>query len=218
MTPLVVFDLDGVLIHSAPGIRHSLDHALTSAGMDAATDSEAFDLLGPPLHAGLTTLIQRRSHSLDVVDGLVATFRTEYATASLRLTTLYPGAIELLQSLGSDGYRTALATSKARPATEALLAALGLDVLLDPVGCPVDVVADTKSDILGRVLAQADVAATDAVMVGDRSHDMIAARALGTWAIGAQWGYGSYDELIEAGAHVVANSPAHVAQLIAERR
>ena len=213
--PLVVFDLDGVLIDSAPGIRHSIDHALASVGLAAATDDEARAMLGPPLHSGFGRLVAERAEHAALVEQLVGAFRADYASASLRLTSLHDGSVELIHQLRNAGYRTALATSKARPATEPLLAQFGLDVLLDPIGCPRDVVNDSKSDVLRWVLQQADADGSGAVMVGDRSHDMLAAREVGAWALGAGWGYGSEDELLQSGAHAVAHTVDEVLELVA---
>jgi phosphoglycolate phosphatase len=214
---LIVFDLDGVLIDSAPGIRHSLDHALACAGLAPSSDDEALALMGPPLHSGIGQLVAARGGDGGSVEQLVADFRRIYAVVSMRLTTVHVEAVDLVVALRARGHRTALATSKPRPATEPLLAQFGLDMLLDPIECPVDVAADSKTDVLRRVIQTVGAEAREVAMVGDRSHDMIAALHLGAWAVGAGWGYGSHDELIAAGAHVVARRPDDVLRAIEER-
>jgi phosphoglycolate phosphatase len=211
---VVVFDLDGVLIDSGAGIRHSLDVALVSLGLDAASDDEARALLGPPLHEGMTSLLRGRAMAADTADTLVAAFRADYVETSRRLTTLYDGVLATIDRLVEGGHRVALATSKPRPATEPLLAQFGLDQRLHPIGCPIDVATDTKTDVLRRVLDTVGPSRGVTVMVGDRSHDMIAARALGVQAIGALWGYGTRSELIDAGAHRLAAAPGDLDDLV----
>lgn len=209
---LVVFDADGVIFDSSAGIRHSLDHVLSTCGLPPASDAEAHSLLGPPLRSGLTSLVNDRMLPSSVITELEAGFRHDYASTSLRLTRLYPGIRGLLRRTAERGHRIAIATSKPRAATEPLLRHFELEPFFIDVECGVE--AESKSDVLGRVLQGAGTMAIPAVMIGDRSHDMSAAQHHGIRGLGAGWGYGSYDELIAAGADAVAAQPWHIDALI----
>jgi phosphoglycolate phosphatase len=209
---LVVFDADGVIFDSSAGIRHSLDHALSSCGLPPASNAEAHSLLGPPLTSGLTSLVNDRMLSRSIVTELEAGFRHDYASTSLRLTRLYPGITELLQRMAERGHRIAIATSKPRAATQPLLRLFELEHFFVDVECGIE--AESKSDVLGRVLQGVGRSARPAVMIGDRSHDMTAAQHHGIRGLGAGWGYGSYDELMAAGADAVAAQPWHIDALI----
>ena len=223
---LVVFDLDGVLVDSALGIRGSVDVSLAGAGLARLDDGELASLLGPPIRNGLGQILERRRLSSDliasIIDGLVDTFRSDYADRSLLLTQVFPGIESSMDVMASRGHRLALATSKPRLATVALLDHFGLARRLDPVGCPVDVAHDTKTDVLARVLEQTVQPAGPVrsrrrvVMIGDRWHDMCAARELGCRAIGVLWGYGTPDELADAGADVIVEAPGDLAAAIEE--
>jgi phosphoglycolate phosphatase len=206
----VVFDFDGVLVDSAIGIRYCLDVALRSLELDVASAVEARSLLGPPLHAGMTQVLLGRGEDPALADRLVERFRAEYVTASLQMTRVFPEVPEMLRELLRRGKQIGLATSKPAPATHALLDHLDLRAHLHPVGCPVDVVHDTKTDVLREVLRCAGMADDAAVMIGDRRHDIEAARALGLRSIGVLWGYGSTEELATAGADVLVSSPTDV--------
>ena len=210
---LVVFEAEGVLFDSSAGIRHRLDHALSSCGLPPASDAQAHSLLGPPLRSGLTSLMNDRMLSSPVVITELEPFRHDYASTSLRLTRLYPGIRELLRRTAAQrGHRIAIATSKTRAATEPLLQLFEVERSFVDVECGIE--AESKSDVLGRVLQSAGARAMPAVMIGDRSHDMAAAQYHGIRGLGAGWGYGSYDELIATGADAVADQPWHIHALI----
>jgi len=99
-------------------------------------------------------------------------------------------------------------TSKRKDFAARIVAALEFGGAISGVyGTEPDGSVDDKANLLAAVLRAEGIDAQHAVMVGDRSHDMIGARANGVRAIGVLWGYGSREELEAAGAHVVAATP-----------
>ena len=117
-------------------------------------------------------------------------YRERYVTASLTETTVAPGIPEALDAL--DGRRKAVATSKPKAFADPLLEAMGLAAHFEVVAGPdLNARAEDKTETLGRALHE--LGPTRAVMVGDRSFDILAAHAHGLPAIGVTWGIGTHE-------------------------
>lgn len=214
-TSAVLFDLDGVLVDSRKPFAASVNHALGSVGNPRRTDRELARYLGPPLAATFAELVGEPVDSPVVAD-CVSRYRVHYAVVSLTDTRVNPGIREALDTLG-DIYRLGVATSKPRALAEPLLRALGLRARFDVVAGP-DLVAlaEPKSHTIGVALDELAVAAPCAVMVGDRSHDIVGARAHEMPSIGVTWGIGDHGELVDAGADIVVDSPSDLTSAVAE--
>jgi phosphoglycolate phosphatase len=201
MTPAaVLFDLDGVLADSRIAITSCLNHALAAVGAPTRDPDELARLIGPPLLEVFSALA-----GPDRAPDAIVAYRDRYTTVSLEQTTTYPGAVETLAQIAATA-PTALATSKpiafAQPLCERLGLAEHLTVLEGPT---LDVPAETKAQTVARALAGLDLeAGADAVLVGDRRHDVEGAHANGIRCIGALWGFGDRAELEAAGADGLA--------------
>ena len=201
----VVFDLDGVLVDSRTAITSCIRHALDAQGLP----EEPLDLLerfiGPPLTLAFAELTGHSQDS-ELVLACLASYRARYAEASLRETTVFAGIPEALATL-SDDHRLAVATSKPLAFAEPLLRALDLRDELDHVAAP-DLNAHQEDKETTIRSALSALGARRAVMVGDRSFDIIGAHACDIPAIGASWGIGSTHELTAAGAEVIVDTPS----------
>jgi len=144
------------------------------------------------------------------VQELVADYRARYAATSLTGTVLQPGIAEALGCLAEDA-TLAIASSKPLRFTGPLIERLGLASLFAAVVAPTPKLdGETKTQTLARAIAivEGGRSAAARAMIGDRRHDMHAARELGCRALGALWGYGSASELREAGAESLVATPA----------
>jgi phosphoglycolate phosphatase len=143
---------------------------------------------------------------------VVATYRAHYEAAYLTQTRVFDGVPAMLDEL-SRHEALAVATSKSSDFAQPLLDALGLAGFFTVVAAADPrTSADDKSAIVARALAA--LGASSAAMVGDRSFDMLAARSHALRAIGVGWGIGTHEELLEAGAEVIAASPAELLALL----
>jgi phosphoglycolate phosphatase len=203
----VLFDLDGVLVDSRAAIAGCMNHALTANGFAPRRAEELHRFIGPPLAAGFADLTGA-AHDSALVAACVAAYRDRYATASLRDTTVVPGIEGALAGLADD-HALAVATSKAATFAEPILHALGLRRFFAAVAGPdTAALAEDKADTVARAL-DALGRPEHAVMVGDRSFDVAAARAHGLAAIGVTWGIGDAAEL--AAADALVDDPADLA-------
>ncbi len=211
--PAVLFDLDGTLVDSRPGIVAATNATLRELGVPERPEAELSAGIGPPLHDTLARLLGRPAEELDDV---VAGYRARYATLMRSGTLVYPGVEDLLARLAAAGHPLAVATSKSQLLAAALLEHLGLAGRFAAILGPVPPSREEKAGTVARALSALELApGADAVLVGDRRHDVDGGRANGLAVLGAAWGYGTRDELVDAGAAGVAETPADVPGLLA---
>jgi phosphoglycolate phosphatase len=204
----VLFDMDGTLADSRPGIVTSMRATLLALGLPVPPEAELVANIGPPLHETFSALLGRAQAD---VEDVVAAYRARYAQEMLAGTHVYPGIPELLARLHDAGHPLAVATSKAQPLAVALLGHLGLAGRFAAIRGPVPPSREQKAGTVARALAALGVpAGGNAILVGDRRHDVDGGRANGLRVVGAAWGYGTRAELEAAGAAGVAETAADV--------
>jgi phosphoglycolate phosphatase len=208
----VIFDLDGVLIDSRAAITSCLNRALAANGLPERPPEQLYRFIGPPQSGAFSELVGEPVDS-PRVRACIASYRECYAETAQANTDVFPGIPEALEALGRT-HRLGLATSKPRPFAESLLRGFGLRERFAAVAGPEFDSHDDKTATLGRALAA--LGETRAVMVGDRSFDMLAATAHGLPGIGVAWGIGSREELSEAGARAIVAAPADLPGAVAE--
>ena len=168
----ICFDLDGTLTDPKEGIVRSIQYALGRLGVSPMPDAD--DLLwciGPPLLESLKKLLgdaERARMALSF-------YRERFADIGLYENKIYPGIRELLAALKSIERTTFVATSKPTIYAEKIIHHFSLSGYFDTIyGSELDGTRSYKSDLLAWVLRQEQLEAKTTIMVGDRSHDMIA--------------------------------------------
>jgi phosphoglycolate phosphatase len=194
----VLFDLDGTLVDSLQDLTDAVNHMLSGFGRPALTPSEVQQLVGK----GARNLIQRAlaTDSPDDIESGLATFTEFNATHIADKSCLYPGAQNLLQQLAADGIRLAVVSNKNESLSRLILKALDVDAYFDCIAGG-DSFAEMKPSPLPllRVIEGLNCIPAQAVMVGDSINDIQAGNLAGIVTIGCTWGYGSSEELNEAG-------------------
>jgi phosphoglycolate phosphatase-like HAD superfamily hydrolase len=186
---LVLFDLDGTLTDSAQGIVSSFRHALGEVGAVVPEGDLASRIVGPPMHHTL-----RQMGLGDDTDAAIAAYRADYMTRGWAINRLFDGIPALLKDLRAAGVRLAVATSKAEPTAQRILAHFGLDEHFEVIaGASVDGTRAAKADVVAHALAQLQPLPERVLMVGDRSHDVEGAAEHGIDTVVVGWGYGRAD-------------------------
>jgi len=213
--PILVFDLDGTLMNSREGILRCIAHALRTLGRDVPDEADLERLIGAPLRQMFVTLLG----SGDMADSAVGVFRERYGSEGLYECCLYPGIAEALEVLERESAAMFVATSKPRHYAEQVLAHFGLTRFFRRIyGSEFTGERADKSELLEHLIREETLTPSDVVMIGDRQHDVAAALANGTESIGVLWGYGSAEELRDAGAAHLCVSPAELQQQLATLR
>lgn len=207
---IVLFDLDGTLSDSAPGILAALRHAFAVNGLPPLDPHTERVILGPPFYESLPPLIGGAERLPDVI----AAYREHYGNGGMFDTLAYDGIADVLAALHARGDRLAVATSKPEPYAVPIVEHLGLAGYFETIGGDeLDGSLGTKALVIEKVLGRLGVqGGDDVLMVGDRAHDVVGARAHGIGCLGAGWGYGQPGELVGAGARAVL---AHPRELLA---
>jgi phosphoglycolate phosphatase len=205
----VLFDFDGVLVDSRQPFARSVNAALAEHGLSERPEAELYKYLGPPLHETFRSLVGDRAP----IQACVDSYRERYGRLSGSETTVFPGIRGMLEPLHRET-PLVIATSKPQALAEPLAEALDLSrFFVAVVGPSLASEDEQKTVTVGRSL-QALSPDARPVMVGDRSHDIVAAHANDLPAIGVLWGIGTRDELLGAGADALAGSPAELAAML----
>jgi phosphoglycolate phosphatase len=209
---LVLFDLDGTLVDSTPGIWASVRVAAAALGLPAPTAEQLRRMVGPPLQEGFALVLGVPAAD---VPRAVAAYREHYAAGALLDVTVHDGIRALLARLTEDGATLAITTSKPEPFAVRVLEHTGLRPSFASVhGATMDGAVRNKDQVVALALA-APPAGERPVLVGDRAHDVLGAAAHGLPCIGAGWGPAPSGELADAGAVIVA-TPAEVPAALAD--
>ena len=205
--PAALFDLDGTLTESGPGIIASVRHAAAALGHTIDPAEDLSWVIGPPLE----TLMQRvlAPFGDTRLSEAMAAYRADYGTAGLFNSRVYPGIEAALDGFRAAGWRMFVATSKRGDFARRILQHFGLaDRFRAIYGSDGAGALAQKSDLIRHILHREALRPAATVMIGDRSYDIDGARANGVKGIGVAWGYGQNGELHEAGADAIADTPA----------
>jgi phosphoglycolate phosphatase len=208
----VLVDLDGTLTDPFEGIAGCIRHAMRSMELEAPQEDELHGAIGPPLRQSFARLLARLGAAGRVEEAL-RSYRERFSAVGLLENRVYPGVPELLGELNAAGCRLFIATSKPTVFARRIVDHFGLSGYFAGVyGSELDGRLENKGDLIRFVLEEEGIAANDAAMIGDRSHDVVGAKANGVFAVGVLWGYGSVEEL--EGADVRCDSPGEVARFL----
>jgi phosphoglycolate phosphatase len=207
---LVLFDLDGTLVDSSPGIYASVRAAAAAVGLPDPSADQLRAMIGPPLQDGFALVL---GVPLPDVDRAVAAYRAHYAAGPVLDVTVHDGIPEMLDALRAAGAVLTVATSKPAPFAVRVLEHTGLlPAFADVHGATFDGAVRHKDQVVAAALA-AHPGGRRPVLVGDRSHDVLGAAAHGVPCIGAGWGPAEEGELADAA--VVVATPAEVPPAVA---
>ncbi len=194
----VLFDLDGTLTDPFEGITGCVQYALEKMGIKSPEKEELKHFIGPPL---TDSFMQTFSLTKEEAEQAVAYYRERFSTVGMFENAVYPGIPSLLQQLRAEGISLAVATSKPTVFSVEILKHFGLYDCFDlVVGSELNGHRVEKDQVIAKVLADCGAENQKVMMVGDRHFDVSGAKKCHLPCIGVLYGYGSREELTEAGA------------------
>jgi phosphoglycolate phosphatase len=209
----ILFDLDGTIVDSAPGITATLAYMFEQLGKPIPTPSELLRYVGPPLLdsfrdlAGFTP--EESARALEI-------YREKYLNVGAYDATQYPGVGLVLKAVHESPLPMSLATSKPETPATLILEHFNLARYFDIItGASDDEVRSAKKDVVAEALIRLAAMGADVsrpVLVGDREHDVHGAAANNVPTIFVDWGYGSVAE--QAGSIAVVKTPEELEKLL----
>jgi len=208
----ILFDLDGTLIDPREGIIGSLKYMLRELRLSSPPESELEQYIGPPLQENVASLLGPNDPA-KIAKG-IELYREHFALKGVYQSTIYPGINTTLKTLHQNSAKLFVATSKPLTYTNRILDHFELRTFFSGIyGAELDGTRAKKGELIGYLLQNESLRPEESCMVGDRSHDIIGALENHITAIGALWGYGSYEELTAVGANVLCESPSDLIQI-----
>ncbi|WP_028519328.1 HAD hydrolase-like protein [Ruminococcus flavefaciens] len=207
----LLFDLDGTLTDSTEGILGCLVYAIERMGFEVPEDTNKF--LGPPIRQSFAEFLGMNGEQ---VDEAVRIFRERYSDTGLFENRVYDGITGMLERLKSGGKRLMVATSKPQVYAVRIFERFSLAQYFEIVGgAELDGSRDYKDQVIEYVLAKAGITDRSSVlMIGDRRQDVLGAHKSGLKCMGILWGFGSMEELTQAGADYIARTPQEAADML----
>ncbi|MGD0482568.1 MAG: HAD hydrolase-like protein [Terracidiphilus sp.] len=210
--PVLIFDLDGTLTDSKPGIVGCLREVLDARKISGYDSLDRF--IGPPVEEWAAELLP--DGSAEDRAALASEYRACYDRVGWSNNSVYPGVAEMLAQLHGNGFPLYVCTSKHEHFAVRILEKFGIaQYFIAIYGDRTDYESHSKSDLLARILSRHAIDHACVWMVGDRSFDIEAAHLNGIRCVAAAWGYGTPEELAQADA--VAATPGDVIGMIRAR-
>ena len=205
----VVFDLDGTLVDTSPGIIESVKYAVKEFNYPVLTQEQLLSFIGPPLK---TSFIRCCGCDDSVAERLTETYRNYYRQGAILNARLYDGIIELLKELYNADIQLTVATSKPQTFAEQIIFHFGLERYLSAIR-GADIYGKlTKADLISQCVKDFDL--SGCIMVGDTVYDAKGAEETGISFIAVSYGFGNLKE-IKACRHVgVAQTPLDLLKML----
>lgn len=212
MYKTVLFDLDGTLTDPGLGITNSVAYALKKYGIEVSDREKLYSFIGPPLKDSFKKYY---GFSDEKAMEAIMYYREYFKDKGIFENEVYDGIKELLRRVKESGRKIVLATSKPEEFALRILEHFELTEFFDVVaGASMDEKRNKKGDVIKYALEKGCLTPEDAVMIGDREHDVLGAQENGIDTIGVLYGYGSRDELEKVGAMHIAETVDDVYALL----
>lgn len=211
----VLFDWDGTVADTRPGIFNSVRYAIGQYGIADKPDDELRYFIGPPLYDGFEHVF---GVSPELANELTETYRVYYRDKGIFECNVYEGVGDLLRELHDAGVKTAVVSSKPKEFLDRLVEHFGLADHLDAVvGPAMDNHNSNKTVLVNQALKELMLLPSTVAMIGDRHFDMEGAKAAGVNAVGVLYGYGTEEELCKAGADAICDQVADLRGFLLQR-
>lgn len=212
---LVLFDLDGTLTDSGPGIKDCVSRVLVQMGFPALPQDTLRRFIGPPLYDSYVKFCHMTPE--EAQEG-IDRYRALYREDGVFNNEVYDGIPSVLEELRAAGKTLAVATSKPEPMALEVLSHFGLEKYFAVISA-----ADEsdhgggKEELILPVLKKFSVSPSRAVMIGDTKFDAAGARNAGTQFLGVLFGFGTEEEMRREGATAFAHSPRDITRLLLDK-
>ena len=210
---VILFDLDGTLTDSEEGVTRSIQYALKRLKRPAPNSEDLHWCIGPPLIESFKRLIGDDG-SGQAHEALLM-YRERFSKIGKFENKVYDGIPEVLSLLNEKGFSLFVATSKPWVYSIDIIKHFELAPYFNRVyGSELNGDLVDKTELINHIVSNENLDKNNAVMIGDRRHDIIGAKNNGLASIGVTYGYGTREELLDAGADHLAASPSDILNIL----
>lgn len=208
----ILFDLDGTLSESAPGIRYSLEKTCEKFGVGGIDFSDYTKYVGPPL---LNTFENLCKLDRKLWDDAFNAYVGFYENKGILMNKAYDGIELVLKELKDNGVKLAVCSSKLEVNAEKVVKIIGLDKYFDEIcGSNREGTRKDKKDLIPYAIEKLGGSADNAVMIGDTFFDAKGAEQCGVDFIACNYGYGDNSEMLKYNPAGIANKPSDILDLL----
>lgn len=209
----ILIDLDGTITNPKEGITKSVQYALRAMDIDIDDLDSLTKHIGPPLRDGF---MEFYGFDYDKAEEAIIKYREYYVEKGIHQNEVFEGMERLLTRLKQAGKYLIVATSKPEELAIKVLESFHLEHYFDDIcGASFDDTRANKDEVIKYALEKNDISdLSRVVMVGDRKYDILGAKATGISSIGVLYGFGTEEELREAGADRIATTVEDVYDVI----
>lgn len=213
MKQYILFDLDGTITDPKIGITSSVAYALNKFDINVENLDNLCKFIGPPLK---DSFMEYYNFSEEDAEQAILYYRERFQDKGIYENFLYENFEDMLIRLKNQGKTLLIATSKPTVFAERILEHFNLRQYFDFVGgSNFDGTRSNKSEVIFHVLKENSISdLSNAIMVGDRKHDIIGAKKAGLQSVGVLYGYGNYEELEAAGADYIVKTVEELSTLL----
>ncbi len=201
----LLFDLDGTLTDPKEGITKSVQYALNAFGIQVEDREQLCCFIGPPLKDSFMEYYGFTEE--EAIKGVIS-YREYFKEKGMLDNKVYEGVQSVLESLVKKGKKLYVASSKPEIFVKKILEHFKLDSYFTFIGgADLEGTRDKKADVIRYVLKECNLTdLSKIVMIGDRKHDVLGAKEVGIDSVGVLYGFGSRQELEDAGADLIAET------------
>ncbi len=211
----ILIDLDGTITNPKEGITKSVQYALKEMGIVVEDLNTLTKHIGPPLK---DAFVEYYGFQEEEANRAVDKYREFYNLHGIFDNIPYEGIEQLLSGWKNAGKSIIVATSKPEPLARRILEHFGLDIYFtDICGATFDDLRSQKDEVIRYALEKNQIRElSKVVMVGDRKYDTIGAKKVGISSVGVLYGFGSKEELMEAGTDLIVATVEELYEAILE--
>ena len=209
---LIIFDWDGTLMDSVARIVSSMQASARIINMEVPTFEQAKQIIGLSLPKAIPILFPNCTNEQEIL--LVEQYKHHYVEINTTPTPMFANALNLLSELKENNKLLAVATGKARAGLQRVWHASGTEHFFHASRCADESLSKPNPDMIKSLLAELDIKAHEAVMIGDTSYDMEMAQRAGVDRIGVTFGVHDHHILSQHQPMAVVDSLAELQRLL----
>lgn len=201
---VVLFDFDGTIADTSPGIKEGLSHVFALNNMRQMTDEETDRFIGPPLD---DSFVKYCSVTREKAAQMVLDFRAHYHNKAIDKFYIYDGIEEAVKILKEKNITVGVATSKPEVMARHILEKAGISDLFDVIqGATLDGKLIKKKDIVRCILDKDSISGKKVLMVGDTEFDILGAHENNLPALWVEYGFGTLENALAAKPEYIAHN------------